>query len=92
MMFEAFGFTRERTPHCRNLSQLPSGGAAFVVLDPLSLILLFYLSRRLASFTDFILLDRKVSGYRGRFLVMRRGGGIVSTFLLHIYFPFHYDV
>lgn len=37
MMFEAFGFTQERTLHCRNLSQLPSGGAALVVLDPLSL-------------------------------------------------------
>jgi len=32
MMFEAFGFTQERTLHCRNLSQLPSVWTTLVVL------------------------------------------------------------
>ena len=32
MMFEAFGFTQERTLHCRNLSQLPSVWTTSVVL------------------------------------------------------------
>lgn len=32
MMFEAFGFTQERTLHCRKLSQLPSEWAALAVL------------------------------------------------------------
>jgi hypothetical protein len=40
MMFEAFGFMRERTLQCRKLSQLPSGGL-LRQFDPLSLILLF---------------------------------------------------
>ena len=31
-MFEAFGFTQERTLHCRNLSQLPSVWTTLVVL------------------------------------------------------------
>jgi len=30
-MFEAFGFTQERTLHCRNLSQLPSVWTTLVV-------------------------------------------------------------
>jgi hypothetical protein len=29
MMFEAFGFMQERILHCRNVSQLPSGGYCF---------------------------------------------------------------
>ena len=37
MMFEAFGFMQERILQCRNVSQLPSGGIALAVLDPLSL-------------------------------------------------------
>ena len=32
MMFEAFGFTQERTLHCRKLSQLPSVWTTLVVL------------------------------------------------------------
>ncbi|KAJ7355448.1 hypothetical protein DFH08DRAFT_500053 [Mycena albidolilacea] len=48
MMFEAFGFTRERTPHCRNLSQLPSGSCPL----PLILVLLFFHRNSVLSFTD----------------------------------------
>ena len=41
MMFEAFGFTQERTLHCRKSSQLPSEGllwqcpSAFLILHTL---------------------------------------------------------
>jgi hypothetical protein len=62
MMFEAFGFMQERTLHCRKLSQLPSGGAALVVLDPLSL----NISPQFFPVIQFILLTPVVFRYELR--------------------------
>ena len=44
MMFEAFGFTQERTLHCRKSSQLPSEGLLWQYSSAFLILTLLFLS------------------------------------------------